>query len=96
MITEKHELLTARFTDNERKTIEALWIDPNTQEIVEENIQARTGDASFDYLLKFVSIEKIHEETEVYFKEQVQEFRNTIKKIAEEDGLLVQENNDNT
>lgn len=96
MITEQHEFISARFSDNERKTIEVLWVDPETKEIVEEYIQVRLGDAAYDHLLKFISIEEIHEATKVYLKEQTQQFRDTIKKIAEDDGLLALENNDDT
>jgi len=94
MITENHELLTARFTDSERNTIEALWIDPKTKEISEEAIQAKAGDASFDYLLKFVTLEEIHSNTHTELKLQRETFLNDVKLIAEEEGLIYSGNTD--
>lgn len=88
MITEQHELLTARFTDNPRTTIEALWVDPETKQITEEIIEAKVGDDSYDYLLRFIDLEDIHSATKDFFREQKEQVRQIAKKIAEEENLI--------
>lgn len=88
MITESHELLGARFTDNPRTTIEALWIDPKTGEISEEIIEAKVGDDSYEHLLKFIELDDLHETTKNYFREQKAELKKVIKQIAEEENLI--------
>ena len=89
MITEQHELLNARFIDDPRKTIKALWVDPDTKEIVEEVIQVKQNDANYEYLLKFISVENIHQNTQDSLKDERKIFVETVKNIAEAEGLLV-------
>ena len=47
MITEKHEFITAYFSDDIRKTVTVLWEDPETTQMVEEVIEAKDGDAAW-------------------------------------------------
>lgn len=95
MITEQHELLSARFADNDRKNILILWIDPETKEIAEEIIESKQSDSSFQHLMTLTNLESVHEQTREYFIEQQKQFKETVKKIAEEEGLLVSEDNFN-
>jgi len=88
MITEQHEFLSARFTDNPRTTIEVLWVDPETKEISDEIIEAKVGDDAYEYLLRFIEIEDIHDATKDFFREQKAEMREIAKKIAEEENLI--------
>ena len=89
MITEKHELISARYVDDARKTIEALWQDAETNDIDEEIIQVNEDDASYNHLLKFISVENIHQNTKRFLKEERENFIGAVKKIAEAEGLLV-------
>jgi hypothetical protein len=88
MITEQHEFITAYFSDDIRRTVTALWADPETKEIVEEVIEARDGDAAWEHLLQHVTIDLLHELTFKYIKEQKEQLDEYIMKIAKEQGLV--------
>jgi len=88
MITEQHELLQAYFTNDDRTIICALWVDPSTKEIVEEIIEAKSGDDAFEYLLKFTDTETIHEETTSYIKEQRNNIKDVIKDVLNDNPEL--------
>jgi hypothetical protein len=89
MITENHELITARYIESSRKTVEALWQDPDTNEITSEIIAVDKNDASWNYLLDFISVENIHQNTKAHLKEQREGFITLVKDIAKEEGLLI-------
>lgn len=88
MITEQHEFLIAHFIDSARKTIKVLWTDPETKEITEEVIEAKSGDASYEYLLRFVELDDIHDATKDHIREQKAEIKRIAKEIAIEENLI--------
>ena len=88
MITEQHELAQAYFTDDIRRTVEVLWIDPETKETVGEIIEAKEGDAAWEYLLTKITIDDLHEDTFRYIREQKELFENQVIKIAKEQGMV--------
>lgn len=88
MITEQHELLTAHFTNDDRTIVCALWVNPETKEISEEIIEAKSGDTAYEYLLKFTEIETIHEETTNHIKEQRNNIKSAIKNVLKENPEL--------
>ena len=88
MITEQHELLSAYFVDNERKTIRVLWVDPETKEISEEIIQAKINDNSYQYLLTHIELTEIDKNTKEKIEEDRKGFLQTVKDIAESEGLI--------
>lgn len=88
MITEQHEFLEAHFTDDARTVVSALWVDPETNEIAEEIIQAKEGDASWEYLLQHITIDDLHEATWTEINNQKQIFVDTVIAIAKEQGMV--------
>lgn len=88
MITEQHEFLEAHFTDDARTVVSALWVDPETNEIAEEIIQAKEGDVSWEYLLQHITIDDLHEATWTEINNQKQIFADTVMAIAKEQGMI--------
>lgn len=88
MITEQHELLSAYFVDTISQTIEALWVDPETKEISQEIIQAKVSDESYRHLLRHTDLIEIDKNTKEKVNEDRQLFLQTVKGIAEAEGLL--------
>lgn len=85
---ENYDILTAYFVDNELKTVEVLWKDPNSDKIVSEYIEANNSDATWKYLQTVISYDDVYANTKKRSLELRQSYRDQIKKIAEEDGLL--------
>jgi hypothetical protein len=81
-----YTLLSARFTDNERQTVEALWT--NEQETIANYCQASDNDAMWRDLLTHITIEQIHENTYRYIKEKQQEIQDVLLSIAKKEGLI--------
>lgn len=88
MITESHELIEAYFTNDERTIIEAIWIDPETKELASEVIEAKDGDAAWEYLLTQITIDDLHESTFRHIRVEKELFENTVMKIAKEQGMV--------
>ncbi len=86
---EDHELISARFVNNEKDTIEILWKSPK-DEIRSEYIEVKDGSPQYEELLKLVSLDEIHEMTFKWIKDQREEFEKTVMQIAEEEGLVQQ------
>lgn len=85
-----YEFVTARFADNEKNTVEALWVrtlEDGTTETVPEYVEAKETDASFKIVLSHISLDELHSNTVRYMKNQRLSFENAIKSIAERDGL---------
>ena len=88
MITEQHEFLSANFIDDARTTVSALWVDPETKEIAEEVVEAKEGDAAWEYLLKHITIDELHEATWEEINNQKQIFADTVMQIAKDQGMV--------
>ena len=88
MITEQHEFLSANFINDARTTVSALWVDPETKEIAEEVIEAKEGDAAWEYLLKHITIDELHEATWEEINNQKQIFADTVIQIAKDQGMV--------
>ena len=96
MITEQHELLTAHFTNDDRTIVCALWVDPETNEITEEYIEAVDHDASWNYLLNHINIDQLHENTFKFIKEQKQQLDEYVLQLAKDQGMIYDIDNVNT
>ena len=95
MLTESHKFVTAHFTNSERTTIEIEWQDPDSGAIEIEYIELNEEDSAYQYLLKFTTLDKIHENTKLKTKEQRETYLATVKYIAEQEGLIFDEKNSN-
>ena len=99
MITPEHEYVHAYFTDDKRTTIEAYWRDPEAEDKLTmevEYIEAKEGDASYDHLMKFVTIDQLHENTFKFIKEQKQTMDEAILTVGKAQGMIYDVDNVNT
>jgi hypothetical protein len=92
MLTESHKFVTAHFTNSERTTIEIEWQDPESGAIEIEYIEMNEEDASYQYLLTFIELDTIHDNTKIRLKEQRKTYLETVRYIAEQEGLIFNEN----
>ena len=82
-----HEFITARFTDNEKTIIEALWRSEDGMTVA-EYVEAKEGDLTFDHLLTVVTLEQIHEFTYKHVKEERANFESMVMGIALKENLI--------
>lgn len=79
--------LTARFTNNDRTTLEALWEDSERNQIATYH-EAIDGDAAWEEIKQHISIDAIHENTYNYIKASQEAYKQQILAYAKQDGLL--------
>ena len=85
-----HELVSARFTDNEKTIVEAIVNDPQSDEPPYAiNIEAKDGDPTWDQLLKQITIDQLHENTVKSIRASRDDFEAAVKSIAEKEGLTL-------
>ena len=83
-----YKLVTARFTDDLREVIEALWEDENG-EIVSVYCQASDNDAEFKMLMEEITLDQLHDNTWAWIKEQEKVLEDAVVHIANKRGLIV-------
>jgi hypothetical protein len=85
------EINSAHFTNNERTDIEVLLISEESTEddvvLIPYNIEAKDGDADYEWLLSKIDLDSIHEATFKHMKQQRKDFELMVRNIAKEDGL---------
>ena len=84
-----HTLITARYTDNERAIVEALWRDDNNPEIMREETIGNDQD-EFKELLTHITEYELHENAVNYWRDQRKNFINTVKQISQEEGTWIE------
>ena len=90
---ENHTLKYARFTDNARTTILALWADNNNPNILRESFMAvDETNVKFKNLLKIYTLDQIEEDT-IEFGKQIREDIVAFHKQLIEDGQVSTPNN---
>jgi hypothetical protein len=92
MLTESHKFVTAHFTNNERTTIEVEWQDPESDAIEIEYVEFNEEDASYQHLLQYIELDTLHDNTKIRVKEQRKTYLETVRYIAQEEGLIFNEN----
>ena len=87
------EISTAHFTNNERTEIEVMLFSEDSTEddvvLIPFNIEAKVGDADYDWLVSKIDIDQIHENTFNKFRRENEEFRELIVKTGKEMNLIV-------
>ena len=81
------KFITARFSNNERTTVEVTWEDPE-ENLVATYHEAIEGDAAWEEILTHIDIDTLHENTYKYIKSTQEAYRKQIIEIAKQDGLL--------
>jgi hypothetical protein len=94
------EIHTAHFVNNERTEIEVLFLsDKSTDDnivMIPYIIEAKEGDADYEWLISKMDIDKIHENTFNKFRRENEEFRETIIATGKEMGLIFDNNGVNS
>ena len=76
------EISTAHFTNNERTEIEAiLFAEESTEDdvvLIPYNIEAKEGDADYEWLISKIDIDQIHENTFNKFRRENEQYRENI------------------
>jgi len=83
--------INAVFTNNKEDTIKVTYL--YDEQLHEYFIANFDDNPILDYLLSIVSLEKIEENTTQHIKEERAVFKDLVKSIAEEDGLIFKEAN---
>jgi len=79
--------VTARFSNNERTTVEVTWEDPE-KNLVATYHEAIEGDAAWEEILTHIGLDSIHENTYKYIKNTQLEVRNLALEIAKDHNLI--------
>ena len=85
------KFITARFSNNERTTVEVTWEDPE-ENLVATYHEAIEGDAVWKEVLENITLAEIEDNTQNYIKDQRTAYEAMVKSIAIKEGLLVKEN----
>ena len=100
MTIENLEIHTAHFINNERTEIEVLFLSEKSTEddvvLIPYNIEAKDGDADYEWLISKIDIDQIHENTFNKFRRENEEFRETIIATGKEMGLIFDNNGVNS
>ena len=81
------KFLTARFTNNDRTTLEALWEDEERNQVATYH-EAVDGDAAWEEIKQNISIDAIHENTYNYIRSSQEIYKQQVLDFAKRDGLI--------
>jgi len=87
MINEEN-FITAHFIDNERKNIEILLKSDDGTAVNPHILEYDVDNPNCQELLKFCSLDQLHENTYTKKQEERKAFVNQIKRIAQKEGLI--------
>jgi len=94
------EIHTAHFTNNERTDIEVLLVAEESTDdnlvMISYSVEAKEGDADYEWLISKIDIDQIHENTFNKFRRENEEFRETIIATGKEMGLIFDNNGVNS
>jgi len=94
------EIHTAHFTNNERTDIEVLLVAEESTDdnlvMISYSVEAKEGDADYEWLISKIDVDQIHENTFNKFRRENEEFRETIIATGKEMGLIFDNNGVNS
>ncbi len=86
------EIDTAHFTNNERTDIEVLLVSEESTDdnlvMIPYSIEAKEGDADYEWLISKIDIDQIHENTFNKMRSENEAFKETIIATGIEMGLI--------
>ena len=89
------EINTAYFTNNERTEIEVLLITEESTDdnlvVVPYNIEAKKGDADYEWLISKIDIDQIHENTFNKIRKENEQYRDQCIAAGKEMGLILED-----
>jgi len=80
--------ITAHFIDNERKNIEVLLKSDDGTAVNPHILEYDVNDPNCQELLKFCSLDQLHENTYTKIQEERKAYISQVKKIAQKEGLI--------
>jgi len=90
------EISTAHFTNNERTEIEViLFAEESTEDdvvLIPYNIEAKDGDADYEWLISKINIDQVHENTFNKFRKENEQYKENIVAVGKEMGLIFDNN----
>lgn len=94
------EISTAHFTNNERTEIEViLFAEESTEDdvvLIPYNIEAKDGDADYEWLISKINIDQVHENTFNKFRKENEQYKENIVTVGKEMGLIFDNNGVNS
>jgi len=94
------EISTAHFTNNERTEIEViLFAEESTEDnvvLIPYNIEAKDGDADYEWLISKINIDQVHENTFNKFRKENEQYKENIVAVGKEMGLIFDNNGVNS
>jgi len=100
MTIENLEIHTAHFINNERTEIEVLFLSEKSTNdnlvMIPYNIEAKEGDADYEWLISKIDIDQIHENTFNKFRRENEQYRENIIATGKEMGLIFDNNGVNS
>lgn len=86
------EISTAHFTNNERTEIEVMLFSEDSTEddvvLIPYNIEAKDGDADYEWLISKIDIDHVHENTFNKFRKENEQYKENIVAVGKEMGLI--------
>ena len=80
--------ITAHFIDNERKNIEVLLKSDDGTAVNPHILEYDVSNPNCQELLKFISLDQLHENTYTKKQEERKVFVSQVKRIAQKEGLI--------
>ena len=87
MINEEN-FITAHFIDSERKNIEVLLKSDDGTAVNPHILEYDVSNPNCQELLKFISLDQLHENTYTKKQEERKDFEAMIKRVAQKEGLI--------
>jgi len=85
---EGHTFQTAHFTNNDRSSVTSLWVDDEGT-VRPFNMSSEEDDPNFQELLKYITIDELHENTGNVIKSLQRAYEEDVMAMAEADGIDV-------
>ena len=94
------EIHTAHFVNNERTEIEVLFLSEKSTNdnlvLIPYNIEAKDGDADYEWLISKIDIDQVHENTFNKFRKENEQYKENIVAVGKEMGLIFDNNGVNS
>lgn len=85
---EGHTFQTAHFTNNDRSSVTSLWVDDEGT-VRPFNMSSEEDDPNFQELLKYITIDELHENTGNVIKSLQRAYEEDVMAMVEADGIDV-------
>ena len=92
---DNHTFISARFTNNDRTTIQARWQDNDDTNVFRNSyIVVDENDVQYKKLLELISEDELHENTVVQWRQEKEEYNRLLETIAKNSGDWIDVNDD--